>query len=174
MSIAMQNDMKIVAKVLIGIISLTIGFFLIKNVHSFSDLLFLLFGILFLLLIPAYSIGPVIARLLSHPLSLFYFPTGIDGNKNSLRAAYHKVAKTKSVNRPDEALKDYKIIVDKWSDDTEAYIAILKILFELERYTDADSYYEVAKCSVPVQDIKFIEKTRNDLINSVFSKKIDS
>jgi tetratricopeptide (TPR) repeat protein len=105
---------------------------------------------------------------------LFYFPTGIDGNKNSLRAAYHKVAKTKSVNRPDEALKDYKIIVDKWSDDTEAYIAILKILFELERYTDADSYYEVAKCSVPVQDIKFIEKTRNDLINSVFSKKIDS
>lgn len=164
----MHFDRKDLIKITISVISFSIGFALIKGIASFANLLELLIGVVLILIIPAFTIAPLIARLLSSPVSSFIFPGGDHPTQDSIRAAYHKVAEIKHINRPEEALKDYESILQRWNNDSKAHIAILNILFATGKLDKAEIHYRTALKAVRQQDKEMIRNTWNNLAGSQF------
>jgi hypothetical protein len=154
--------MNMTIRIVAGIVSFISGFLLLKQVDSFSDLLILLPGVILIVIVPGYCIAPVIAHLFSFLPSSIFFPFG-KGDTGSERAAFHKVAEIKNINRPEEALKDYKLIVGRWNTDVKAHCAIVTILYKSGRITEAEEHYRNALNSVSVADKKLLEAVRREL-----------
>lgn len=141
------TNMKQFIKFGIGVVSFFLGFILLKSVESFSDLLLLIFGIILILLIPGALIGPIIAGFLSGPMASFYFPNTVN-TLTSEKLAHFKVAQIKKINYPNEAIKDFKLMIEKWPNFTDAYISVFPILCSMGEYEDAEFYYNMALNSV--------------------------
>lgn len=142
--------MKLAIKYLLAITSAIIGFFLIKNVDSWNDLIKLLAGIALFLLIPAVLTATHIASLFSKFFVSNLIPF-CGGTQDSVQSAYHKVAEIKRINKPEDALKDYEIILQKWPSDVNAYLAIMSIYYlDLINKEEAEHcYFAALECVRP-------------------------
>lgn len=165
--------MKLIIKYLLAITSCFIGFFLIGNVDGWNDFIKLLIGIALFLLIPATLIAAHIASLVSRFLVSNLIPF-CEGSQDSVLLAYHKVADVKRINRPEEALKDYEIILQKWPSDANAHLAIISIYcFDLNNNDDAQHCYFTALECVKPRDkqrilcawAEFQEKKQNEYLD---------
>jgi hypothetical protein len=159
--------MRLYLKYIFAITSAIIGFLLIKNVDSWNDLIKLLVGIALFLLIPAALIATHIAFLFSRFIVSNLIPF-CEGTQDSVLSAYHKVAEVKRINRPEEALKDYEIILQKWPGDVNAYLAIISIYYlDLKDREDAEHCYFAALECVRPRDKQLIQSAWVEFQNRV-------
>lgn len=165
--------MKLVIKYLLAITSAIIGFFLIKNVDGWNDLIKLLAGIALFLLIPAALTATHIASLFSKFFVSILIPF-CGGTKDSALSAYHKVAEVKRINRPEEALKDYEIILQKWPGDVMSYLAVMSIYyFDLKNREEAEHCYFAALECVKPRDKQLIKSTWAELQEKIQNNQTD-
>jgi hypothetical protein len=151
--------MKTTARVLISILSIMVSFWLLGTAHrGFHDLLQIMIGA-FVLIIPAFLLGPLITSRMGWPISSLYYPLSKNSNLEVMNA-HRNVALTKiQCSHFEEAFDDYIYMINKWPYKGSNYIEAMGLCIDhLKDYSSFESIYKKAMNDLKGKERQMVEE----------------